>query len=284
LLLACLLGVVVQILEVIPLSHTTLRPGAGWQGACSAFGFLEEVTLWMSNFFIIWIVGYLCWLMKQPEHRVNMFISPVSVPEAVCICMCFFLPFTFNWLPFTTEYYGPSGNWCWIKLTKSDDCNDTDIRQAAFFIFTFHYGPLVLIMFVSTLIAVAALITWCKSLNTSDPLLFIAVYPILLNLAGSIVTANRIEDLRRLSSNLPPNYPLWVAYAVADPLRICLPASLFLLQLLFPTTREMVVRCRRPEQESIDGQVLTAINPKLSSDDSETKPLVTEPPPLHSGV
>ena len=278
LLLASLLGVVVQILEVMPLDHTdapTLRPG--WKATCSAFGFLDQVTMWMSNFVIIWIVGYLCWLMIQPGHKVNMFTSKVTVVEAVGISVCFFLPFTFNWIPFTSDYYGPSGHWCWIRLTRTANCTDTNIRDGAIYIFLLYYGPLVVIMSVTTVIAIIALITWCKNLvrsDTSKDMAFIAVYPILFNVAGCIVTANRIEEFRRISSLLPPNFGLWMAHAVADPIRTLLPAAFFLLQFLIPTARDLVIRSREVPQE--EGRYLNRAGESTVYASDETRPLMEE--------
>lgn len=279
LLLASLLGVMVQFLEIMPMKHSgfpTVRPG--WQTTCSAFGFLDQVTMWMSNFVIIWIVGFLCWLMVQPAHKINLFTSKVTVAEAVGISTCFFLPFTFNWIPFTTGYYGPSGHWCWIRLTKTPNCSDTNIRDGAIYIFLLYYGPLVLIMLVTTIISLIALITWCRNLVRSDTtkdMVFIAMYPILFNIAGCIVTANRIEEFRRISSMQPPNFPLWMAHTVADPIRTLLPAAFFLLQFLIPTARNLVVHSRDglPAEE---GRNLNRAGETMYSDDDETRPLMKE--------
>lgn len=277
LLFASLLGVVVQILEVVPLKHTdvpTVRPG--WQAACSAFGFLDQIAVWMSNFVIIWIVGFLCWLMIQPRHKINMFTSKVTVAEALGISACFFMPFTFNWIPFTRGYYGPAGHWCWIKLTETENCSDTNIREGAVYTFVFYYGPLVLIMLVTSIISIIALVTWCRNLVRSDPfkgMVFIAVYPILFNIAGCIVTANRIEEIRRISSHMTPNFPLWVAHAVADPIRTLLPAMFFLFQFLIPTARDLVMRSRDTPLE--EGRLLNGPGEAHTLyTEQETKPLV----------
>ena len=252
LLVASLVGVVVQMLEIIPLSHwdRPIRVIEGWEPACAAFGFLDQVAIWMSNFVIMWIVGYLCWLMVQPRHKINFFFSDVSVLEAVGICFCFFLPFTFNWIPFTTDYYGEAGHWCWIKLSKTGDCWKVD---GAWYIFTFYYGPLMLIMLVTSVISVIAVVVWCKNIVKSDPmkdLIFIVVYPIIFNLVCCIVTANRIEEVRRADQKLGPSFGLWFAHAVADPTRTLLPALFCLLQFFIPTTRKLVVQSKDETKDS----------------------------------
>ena len=75
-------------------------------------------------------------------------------------------------------------------------------------------------------------------------MIFIVFYPILFNVVGVIVTANRIEDTRRISTGQGPNFGLWLAHAIADPTRTLLPAVFFLLQFLIPTARKMVMQSR----------------------------------------
>lgn len=278
LLVASMVGVVVQILEVTPLNHTeapTVRPG--WQAACSAFGFLDQVAVWMSNFVVIWIVGFLCWLMIKPRHKINMFTSKVTVAEAMGINACFFLPFTFNWIPFTREYFGASGHWCWIKLAETTNCSDTNIGEGVAYAFVFYYGPLVVIMLITSVISVFALVVWCKNLVRSDPfkdMVFIVVYPILFNVVGCIVTANRIEEVRRISNGMKPAFSLWVAHAVADPTRTLLPAVFFLLQFLSPTTRKLVMKSGE-EPKGEDG-TLNRGGRHILYTDEEKQPFVGE--------
>lgn len=209
---------------------------------------------------IIWIVSYLCWLMIQPEHKINMFQSKVNVAEVIGINLCFFLPFTFNWIPFTTNYFGASGHWCWIKLTKKpSNCNDTDIAEGAAYIFIFYYVPLIVIMLVTTVISAIAVVVWCKSLVKHDHakgLIFIVVYPILFNVVGCIVTANRIYDVYRIRNSIPPNFGLWMAHAVTDPARTYLPALFSLFQFLIPTTRKIVMLSRQGDLSCSQSRVL----------------------------
>lgn len=246
LLVASEVGVLVQILEIIPLNHGEypITVTEGWEPACAAFGFLDQVAVWMSNFVILWIVGYLCWLMIQQRSNINFFSSEVSVAEAVGICLCFFLPFTFNWIPFTNDYFGAAGHWCWIKLAQTNECWQVD---GVGYIFTFYYGPLMLIMLVTSIISVMAVVMWCKNIVRSDPMkdvIFIVMYPIVFNIVCCIVTANRIEEVRRMKTHQEPDFGLWMAHAIADPTRTLLPAVFSLLQFLIPTTRQLVVQSR----------------------------------------
>ena len=264
LLFANLFGVIVEILELIPPRSTnsdTISHHSNWLPTCSAFGFLDQVTIWMSNFVIIWIVGYLCWLMIQPEHKINMFQSKVEIPEVIGINLCFFLPFTFNWIPFTTNYFGASGHWCWIKLTKNtSNCDDTDISEGAAYIFIFYYVPLIVIMLVTSIISAIAVVVWCKNLvkhNHTKGLIFIVVYPILFNVVGCISTANRIYEVHRVSNSIPPSFGLWMAHAMADSARTYLPALLSLLQFFIPTARKMAMQSRQSDLPSQEGSPLT---------------------------
>lgn len=231
LLISSLLGVVVQILELIPLNHSSypIAVRDGWLPACAAFGFLDQVTIWMSNCVIIWIVLFLCRLMTLLHDKINMFTSDVTVAEAVGICLCFLLPFTFNWIPFTTDYFGPSGHWCWIKLTKADTCEDSSTRAGVVYMFVFYYGPLLLIMLLTSIVSVVAVVVWCKNLKNDSikKMIFIVIYPIVFDVVGCIVTANRIEAIRRATHKEGPNFGLWMAHAIADPARTLLPAFFF---------------------------------------------------------
>ncbi len=281
LLVASILVVIVEILEVTPLNHhgiPSLRPG--WKPACSAFGFLNQVTVWMGNFIIIWIVGFLCWLMCQPSHKINLFASKVTVAEAIGVSVCFFLPFTFNWLPFTVGYFGPSGHWCWIKLTKSDECSDRDVSEGMVYGFIFYYGPLLLIMLITSIISLVALVVWCRSLVRKEPykdMIFLAMYPILFNIMGCIITTNRIEDFRRIGAGLEPSFALWEAMAIADPMRALLPAGFFLAQFFIPTARQLVMQTRHKEHRppAGRGRLRTPYTPESESGIQETDKLLS---------
>ena len=47
-----ILEVLVQILELVPVNHKSEHVAVrdGWESVCAAFGFLDQVTIWMSNF------------------------------------------------------------------------------------------------------------------------------------------------------------------------------------------------------------------------------------------
>lgn len=273
LLAASLVGATVQILEIIPLDHQhypiKLRNGSAWGPVCASFGFLDNASLWMSNFVIIWIVGFLCWLMSHSRDKINFFYSKVSGLEAVAICLCFLVPFTFNWIPFTTNHYGPSGHWCWIKLTEPGNCW---VPDGAGYIFALYYGPLMVIMLVTSLISVVAVVQWCRNIVRSDPmndLIFIVIYPIVFNIVCAVMTANRIEEVRRVKRRMSPYFNLWLAHAIADATRTLLPALFVLLQFLIPTTRKLVVQSR---YEPISSQTKTC---QASSNTSRDKKMYT---------
>ena len=40
--------------------------------------------------------------------------------ELAVFASIFGLPLIFNWIPFTTDSYGPSGTWCWIRSLEND--------------------------------------------------------------------------------------------------------------------------------------------------------------------
>ncbi len=258
LMVAHLFEVTFQFLELIPIDHFSypISVRKGWEGVCAAFGFLDQTTMWMSNFVIIWLVMFICKLMKKNQDGRNIFTSDLTIAEVVGITICFLFPFTFNWIPLINGYYGLSEHWCWIKLTKSvinstqgvmEDGSCGDITEGLIYMSIFSHGPLFVIVLVSSFISLLAIIAWCKNVPRSDSIkdmAIIIIYPVIFDLLCCILMANRFDSARRVYNGLEPNYPLWIAHSIADPARTLLPAVFFLLQLIPLNTRRMVTKTK----------------------------------------
>ena len=258
LMVAHLLEVIVQILELIPVAQFKGPPHVrddNWNGVCAAFGFFDEVTLWMSNFVMIWILLFLCFLMIRPRHEVHLFPSNVTIAEVMGFNFCFYAPFTFSWIPFVDNYFGLSGHWCWIKLTKGV-CGDTDVTEGAAYMFVLYYAPLMLIVLLTFIISLTAVVILIKNIRKSDSItdamIIVVAYPIVFIVVWCIISANRIESTRRVHLGMSPYFPLWMGHAIAEPTHSFLPALFFILQLTCPKTRKLVTDTRRQEYESIN--------------------------------
>ena len=103
------------------------RDGEGW---CTTYGFLDQVTMWMRNMAILWIMFYMLWLTHQLKRlqngeqveNIQFYKNPFRV-ELIGVFILFLFPLTFNWIPFClSNMYGLSGLWCWIKESKSGKC------------------------------------------------------------------------------------------------------------------------------------------------------------------
>ena len=257
LMVAHLLEVIVQILELVPVEQFKGSPHVreGWHGMCAAFGFFDEVTLWMSNFVMIWILLFLCLLMIRPLHEVHLFPSNVTIAEVMGFNFCFYAPFTFSWIPFVHGYFGLSGHWCWIMLTKGG-CGDTDVTEGAAYIFVLYYAPLMLIVFITFTISLIAVVIWIKNIHKSDSItnmmVIVVAYLIIFVVVCCVIAANRIESARRTHLGMEPNFPLWMGHAICEPTRSLLPALFFILQLAHPRTRKLVTETRRGSRSSYD--------------------------------
>ncbi len=217
-------------LEMAPTHHNSreIEVRHGLKPMCSAIGFAVQVT--ESQFLMVctWILVYLV-LLVVFQYRANS-----KRHEIAGLVISLVLPLTFDWLPFIHNIYGLAGPWCWIRISNKD-CHDY-ITTGVIYEFTLFCGPLLLLIlasFVSFLVIAA--ISSKRSLNHSGegrrsqhspyqqalkeslPLL---VYPILYSIISGVLLANRINYVITTAHGKPPNYPLWLAHTIADPLRI----------------------------------------------------------------
>ena len=142
LLIADMLLIVVQIFELMPLTYKNgcvqVRDDIFWHKFCSVLGFFDQLTAWMRNFIVIVIVIYLYVMAKNPERFLEKQSGKSKALEAIGVCICFFLPFTFNWIPIVDGYYGLSGHWCWIKLTSDEGCDQGSVTEGV----VYHVGAI----------------------------------------------------------------------------------------------------------------------------------------------
>ena len=184
---------------------------------------------------------------KKPINELPQFSSNVTIGEVMGFNFCFYGPFTFSWIPFVDDYFGLSGHWCWIILSKGG-CGDTNIVEGAVYMFVLYYAPLMLIVFITFIIFLIAIIIWIKNIHKSDSIsdtmIIVMAYPIAFVVVWCVISANRIESTRRVHLGLEPYFPLWMGQAIAEPTSLFLPALFFMLQLTCPKTRKLVTDTR----------------------------------------
>ena len=259
--LADLLQSVAQVFEVASVSYDHEQEIAyvrgGWETACVMFGFMDQVSMWMSNCVILWIMFYLLatvyrLLCFRYRDSITMDSGNASrlcghkVKEVFGIFLVIVIPFTFNWVPFIWRMYGFSGLFCWIKEVSNNDCNDR--RLSAILMFTMSYGPLLLLVFCGFLCFLIVTTLICCSLHSLEAneqlenqvkerlkrrfkrarleVTIILVFPLVYCSLFAIVVANRLYSITHSSSH--PVYPLWVAHVIASPGRLLVSPIAFL--------------------------------------------------------
>ena len=265
-----------NILEGLPMTWVKLngvgvvteRNESAWKELCVVDAFLNQIAIWMQNFIILWIIFYLLMIVwklarvqQQPYgHQSGQITKPgVSKKELVGVIFCVGFPFIFNWIPFAKNLYGPSGMWCWIKLTNSLGCH-SHYKLGLTLTFLLYYGPLLVIFSFSSAAIVYIVIFLCikyskakgelrliyrKALKEMLPLL---AYPILFNILCTLLIANRVSFAVSTHNGHSSLIGLWIAEAVVDPMQLLLPPVAFVIHpstwknLLYPTELDDVTR------------------------------------------
>ena len=246
------------ILAITPIHHSNgeLQVREGLDGLCAAFGFINHMTEWIFHGTMAWVIVYLT-LMAVFKYQAN---KPKHEVSGLIIILLF--PFIINWIPFVNDMYGLAGIWCWIKLTNGD-CH-SDHTLGVVYHFTLYYGPFGIFVFGSYVAFIAIVITLCKervesgreraesfkkeahrrALKEALPLL---AYPLIYNIFYFIMLANRVYNAIATSKNENPNFPLFLAHAISESLRVILAALAFLLH---PNILRKVF-CRKPTAAEI---------------------------------
>ena len=254
LLVSNFLLVAVQVLELTPVTyrdgHVVVKDG--WLDVCRVLGFFDQITAWVRDLVVIFIVLQLFVMIKNPAD----FFKPQSVTskmvEAVSICICFLLPFTFNWIPFLDNYYGLSGHWCWIKLMVND-CGDEKVLRGFTYMMALYYCPLMVIVLATTLLCFYIIWKWCTRTGRHLEIIVVILYPMIFDVLCLIMFANRLDSALRVRSGEEPLYFLWVLHALADSGRTLLPSISVFLLLFCRTSRHMLIpRAYQRENHTAD--------------------------------
>ena len=244
LLIADLLLVIVQILELMPVTYKSgrvqVRDGVFWRKSCSVFGFFDQLTAWMRNFVVILIVIFLYVMIKKPEKFLEERSERSKTLEAIGVCICFFLPFTFNWIPIVDGYYGLSGHWCWIKLTSDEGCEQGSVTEGVVYMLVLYYVPLLLIISFTSLVFFYLVYMWLKKGNKHCEIVLLGLYPIIFDVFCLIMTINRVVSAVDQDPSAEVSLGLWILHSFADSGRTILPSSAIILSLLFPASRNLL--------------------------------------------
>ena len=208
---------------------------------CRFSGFFQQVAGWAQLLAIscITIELFLKVVLKWQTNKLHI--------EAVILIVIFVFPLSFNWVPFTTDAYGLSGPWCWIKYYNKN-CTDKDYFGLAFSI-VLWYGPIYPILLILSLLYIIILISiWYQKYHYEgmyDPerlirrnLMFKEVrpllwYPLIFLIIEIFPSINRIYDIVDRENETP--IPLWWLHAIITPLEGGLIAAVYAID---PETRK----------------------------------------------
>ena len=189
-------------------------------GFCVFAGFFEQHAGWMQ-------------LLAMACITVHLFLCAVvnvrlEKLELVYVLLIFFIPLSFNWIPFIELAYGRAGAWCWIR-DQNDDCSEFLFGKAIRFII--WYVPLYVILIILIILYIFILYKlhrtrrhWVGRYDPTTerikeqtrtevvPLIWYPVIYLALNLFPLI---NRIHNFVNPTN---PNLVLWYLHAITYPL------------------------------------------------------------------
>lgn len=235
-------------------------PGAGGLIFCQATAFLDQYSGSVSLLFILGISLVLFLkVAKTTGCSLKLFDDGYKGCTFTCTCcskkinkleialfaLVFILPLPFDWIPFNTHSYSPSGAWCWIHSLEID-CS---IQKAGFWeqiwLWAVPLGTVILItlaLFVTSLCLIgcatknAGLKNIVKS-GITDSLLSLAFLGFLFMLYPPQVLAYFYPFKQE-------NFVFWMFNAISSPLRgAFIPLTLFVLVHL-PLSSMIARACR----------------------------------------
>ena len=253
------------ILELIPVSYTNTLVAVrkGWDVPCAVFGFFDQVTLWIGNLIVLWILLYLLSIVWKLYHSNPIQTSNTqdkdkfSKVELLGLLCCSSFPLLFSWVPFIFHMYGLSGMWCWIKGSGKSCNDDQDLGMEL--MFTLYYGPLIVLMIFSVLsllvIVIALFNRWMsvhgmvrrQYMRGIKEMALVMIYPLLYSLICILLVVNRVDSAIRMKNHEQPFIPLWIAHAFAEAFRPLLPPLAFLLH---PSTWKNLVCVKKKEEDT----------------------------------
>ena len=126
---------------IYSLIHFMQLPVAWYDPASKALvGFCQFIAF--SSEYIIWNLLLLTvFIIIQLFSLVICFKELKAMERYYVLFSCIF-PLFFSWIPFVTNSYGLSGQWCWIRKHDKDCSESAGIVEQ----YALWYGPLTLIM------------------------------------------------------------------------------------------------------------------------------------------
>lgn len=208
--------------EVVPVKHghSIVEAREGWEGTCAVAGFVAQVVESAKILLICWIVLYLLLLVvfkcnaSRRRHEVTGVVVVVTLPLLV------------DWIPFCWEWYGPSGLWCWIRLTD-DDCGD--LWKGLGLMLAIEYVPILLAITFTIVSFVSITVALCRRTRRTEikwrwasiyqkglaEATALMAYPLVYSAIFLFRILHRTYYVIQISRSSQPDYRLWLAHSTA---------------------------------------------------------------------
>ena len=116
--------------------------------SCRATAFLGQYFVMMNLSFISWLTFHLfCYVV---------FFKNMKKLEWLYVSASILVPLLVACVPFTTDSYGPSGAWCYIRSVRHTNCSGEPDPVGVTEQFTLYYGPAAL-MLILNIIAIVVM-------------------------------------------------------------------------------------------------------------------------------
>ena len=170
---------------------------------CVTAAFIDQVTSWM-------VLMAMCCLTFDLFLKVVFLKFDTTRLEPLYCLIIFAVPFTFNWIPFINHAYGPSGEVCWIRLVKLDDCTKIDYYYLSLRLILYWIPFAIILLAVSVAYFITLIISrrrlraysgnYNPAENTTKQLLYREVrwyllYPLLLFICFTGTLLSRIYEV-----------------------------------------------------------------------------------------
>jgi len=243
------------------------------------FKVLEVTTSW----------NYVDNIAKKARYCTFTCFREINKLEVALVVLIFTVPLIYEWVPFTTNSYGPIGLWCWIRTLNNDCSMQTAGKWEGMWIEYIPFGIvdlLVLILFIVSLCLLGYAVKNAKlqAVGIAEP-----VFALALIATGFIFYA--IEIIAFYVVIRHQNFGVWMTFAVYDPLIVTFSPLALLAGIHLPLTSIIARACRKRQSqipEEHDHATLhrssnvyqpshTTWDPPHSAyNDSETQPLAID--------
>ena len=175
--------------------------------------------------------------------------------EAVFLVSVLILPSLFDWIPFITSSYGPTGPWCWIRSIEKENCTENAIGQAEqIALWNVPFGLmalLTLVLFIAALCLLCCAVKNTKLQRLIDVGITDSVFS--LSILAIMFVLCVLEVVSRTYSFKHQDVAFWIVYAVSTPLgRAFIPLAL-LVAIHLPLSSTIARPCCK-RQKSIQGE------------------------------